>query len=241
MRLALWTAEPGRWPGLPSAGEDSITLVSEPAAVRPAADLDIYHLRDDPAFAFVLRSLEARPGIVVLEDQSLHTLVHAETAGRGDLAGYLRAARRAAGPRGAFVARQVLRGLGGALVPLLALDDTVLDGALALIVADAGQQARLARRVRGRPLLVLSLVENGPATLAAAALVLARELRPGLAARVAALEALRDSEATSHGRALAELRPLARELGLPDLPENAGRALASLFASPVPPAGPSGR
>ena len=233
MRLTLWTAEPGRWHGLTSDDEDPIRLVSEPVAERPAADLDVYHLRDDPAFGFVLRALDARPGIVVLEDRSLHALVHAETAGRGDSAGYLHAARRAAGARGTFVARQVLRGLGGALGPLLALDDAILDRALALIVADAGLEVRLARRVRGRPLLVLSLETNGAAALCAAARALARELRHGLAARLAALEALRGSEATAHGRALAELRPFAREIGLPDLPAAATHAVASLLTSPA--------
>jgi hypothetical protein len=230
VRLALWTAQPERWPGLAAAGDDSVALVCAEDASPLAADLDLYHLRDDPAFAFVLRALVARPGVVLLEQWGLHQLVHAETAGRGDTAGYLREARRCAGARGHFVARQVLRGLGGALLSLIALNDGVLDAALAVIARDAALRARLARVVRDRPLLELSLERDGAAAIVAAALALGRKIGPLPEARLAALEHRREREETVLGRAVAELRPLAREIGLPDLPDEARRAVASLFA-----------
>lgn len=230
MRLALWTAEPQRWARLPLAGGIPIALVGAAAAERPAADLDVYHLRDDPAFGFVLRALAQRPGIVVLEGSGLHSLVHAETAGRGDPAGYLLAARRSAGARGAFVARQVLRGLAGALVPLLPLLDPVLDGAVA-VIADAAGATRLAPLLRGRSLVVKSLQAEGSAAVAETAVALARELQPRLAERRATLEARALGAGTARARALAELSPLARELGLPELPDTVRRAVASLFTA----------
>jgi hypothetical protein len=76
---------------------------------------------------------------------------------------------------------------------------------------------------------VLSLQADGPAAVAAAAASLA----PGLAGLRAGVErelaALRAEEETALGRARAELRPLARELGLATLPEGAERELASLL------------
>jgi hypothetical protein len=132
------------------ARECSLTLVDAEPASPPEADLDVFHVADHPAHGFVYRALRARPGLVVLEDWSLHRLVHAETAGRGDAAAYLREARRAHGETGLFVARQVLRGLGGELLPaLFALNDRVLEASLALVAATEYVRRRAAARRPG--------------------------------------------------------------------------------------------
>ena len=67
---------------------------------RRSADLDLYHLGNSPAHAFVYRAARARPGVAVLHDWSLHHLVLHETVERGDVAGYLREMRRAYGETG---------------------------------------------------------------------------------------------------------------------------------------------
>ena len=54
------------------------------------ADLDVYHLGNSPAHAFVYRAALRRPGVVVLHDWSLHQLVLRETVERGDVSAYLR-------------------------------------------------------------------------------------------------------------------------------------------------------
>src|SRR5438105_726197 len=96
------------------------------AADPPAADLDLYHVGNSPAHAFVHRAALGRPGVVVLHDWSLHHLVLRETVERGDVSGYLREMRRAHGEAGTFVGRQVARALGGDLLPaLFPLNDRV--------------------------------------------------------------------------------------------------------------------
>jgi hypothetical protein len=131
----------------PLARECSLALVSGEPPSLPEADLDLFHVADDPAHGFIYRALRARPGLVVLETWSLHRLVHAETAGRGDDAAYLREARRAHGETGAFVARQVLGGLGGEVLPaLFPLNDRVLEGGLGLVATTEYVRRRAAAR-----------------------------------------------------------------------------------------------
>ena len=166
MRLALWSPRPkGGWvaalvPHL--ASECALTLVDAEPASPPETDLDVFDIADDPAHGWVHRALRARPGLVVLDAWSLHRLVHAETAGRGDAAAYLREARRAHGETGTFVARQVLKGLGGELLPaLFPLNDRVLEESLGLVAATEYVRRRAAARVPGRPVLHLPLHLEG--------------------------------------------------------------------------------
>ena len=55
-----------------------------------SADLDVYHVGNSPAHAWVYRAALRRPGVVVLHDWSLHQLVLCETVERGDVSSYLR-------------------------------------------------------------------------------------------------------------------------------------------------------
>ncbi len=187
VRLALWTPRPARgWlsgvvPELERAAR--LVVVADEPRPRPQVDLHVYHVANDPAYGFVYRALLGEPGLVVLEDWKLHELVLAETAGRGDLAAYRREMRRAHGPTGAFVARQVLRGLGGELTSLLALNERVLEASLALVVKQAGDLPRAAARAAGRPLVHLPLDARDAARAAGALVALAREALPRLPGR----------------------------------------------------------
>jgi glycosyltransferase involved in cell wall biosynthesis len=126
------------------------------AAEPPAADLDLYHLGNSPAHAYVYRAARARAGVVVLHEWSLHHLVLRETVERGDRAAYLFEMRRAHGEWGTFVARQVARGLGGDLWPALyALNERALESALAVVGLTAHVASRARLRLPGRPVLHL--------------------------------------------------------------------------------------
>ena len=104
VRLALWTPRPSEgWVAALApllAREVTLELLDREPPLMPGADLDVYHLADDPAHGFAYRPLLRRPGLVVLEEWNLHRLVHAETAGRGDAGAYRREARRAHGDAG---------------------------------------------------------------------------------------------------------------------------------------------
>ena len=136
---------------------DVVAVGDDPApGQRPAVDLDLYHLGNSPAHAFVSRAARARPGVVVLHDWSLHHLVLCETVERGDVSTYLREMHRAYGDTGNFVGRQVARALGGDLLPaLFPLNDRVLEGSLGVVALSAQTAARVARRLPGRPRLHL--------------------------------------------------------------------------------------
>lgn len=181
MRLAVWSPLPPSPSGIADyVGEQLAPLarhaeieavVEEPSRVDSAlasglrlrragealdADLDVYHLGNSPAHAYVYRAALARPGVVVLHDFSLHHLVLGETVERGDVASYLREMRRAHGETGTFVARQVARALGGEILPaLLPLNDRVLEGSLAVVALTEHVRSRVARRIPGRPVLHL--------------------------------------------------------------------------------------
>jgi hypothetical protein len=190
-----------------------------------------------PAHGFVYRALVRRPGIVLLAEWGLHALVHAETAGRGDPDAYRREARRAHGDVGAFVARQVLAGLGGALTALVAMNQRVLDHSLALVAFTEELRARAAARLPGRrvvqlPLERLAAEAPDAATRAARALAaLILEVAPGAEAGRRACAARAAGEGSPLDAALDELRWSARELGLAELPEGAEPLVAALFAS----------
>jgi glycosyltransferase involved in cell wall biosynthesis len=120
-------------------------------------DLDVYHLGNSPAHAYVYRAALRRPGVVVLHDLSLHHLVLHETVERGDRSAYLREMRRAYGERGSFVGRQVARALGGDLLPsLFPLNERVLDSSLGVVGLTGFVRERAALRLPpGHPTLQL--------------------------------------------------------------------------------------
>ena len=181
LKLAVWSPLPPASSGiadyvaetLPALARDFdvAAVVEDPAAVDaalrasvpvraasepPAADLDLYHLGNSPAHAFVYRRALARPGVVVLHDWTLHHLVLRETVERGDVSAYLREMRRAYGQTGTFVGRQVARALGGDVLPaLFPLNERVLEGSLGVVALSAQTAARVAQRLPGRPRLHL--------------------------------------------------------------------------------------
>jgi glycosyltransferase involved in cell wall biosynthesis len=120
------------------------------------ADLDVYHIGNSAAHAYVYRAALRKPGVVFLHDWSLHHLVLGETVEKGDVAAYLKEMRRAHGEAGTFVGRQVARGLGGDILPaLFPLNDRLLEGSLAVVALTGFIAARAARRLPGRPVLHL--------------------------------------------------------------------------------------
>jgi hypothetical protein len=231
LRLALWTPRLRTdWWGRVAARlrlESALEVVAEPPPEPPAADVHVYDLADDPAHGFVYRALLSEPGLVVLASWSLHRLVHAETAGRGDVPAYCREARRMHGETGSFVAEQVLRGRGGALPSVLPWNDRVLAGSLALATTGEEVRRRAASRLGRRPLV--RLPAQDPETAASHLLSLARTV---LAAgerlrREAAAD--RAAEGTLLALALDELRPAAHALALPSLPDDVRELLAGLL------------
>jgi glycosyltransferase involved in cell wall biosynthesis len=156
-------------PGLQARAEVTV-VVEDPSAVAPvpagvrlarpgeegAADLDLYHLGNSPAHAYVYRAAQARPGVAVLHEWSLHHLVLHETVERGEPAAYLREMRRAHGEAGTFVGRQVARALGGDLLPaLFPLNERVLESSLAVVGLTHYVCARARAALPGRPVLHL--------------------------------------------------------------------------------------
>lgn len=244
MKLALWTPLPSApWvEPLAAALGDALEVVAAAPGVRPAAELDLYHVAGSPEHAFVYRALLDRPGVVLLAEWSLHALVHAETAGRGDARAYLREARHAHGDTGAFVARQVLLGLGGALEALLPLNQRVLEHALAVVAFSDELRARAKARGVGCPVVHLALDQaardgTAPVTgagpgesepVAALVELLRRTSLGAPAARKAIAEQDRE-EGLPRGAAVDELRWSARELGLGEAPADAVALVTALF------------
>jgi hypothetical protein len=238
MKVALWT--PRRGDGGPVAlvraleDDAAITVVDGPRQTRPDVDLDLYHLDDDPVFAFVYRALRERPGVVLLDAWNLHRLVHAVTAGDGNEAAYRREARHAHGERGDFVARQVLAGLGGQLPTLVPFNERVMEGALGVVATSPTVRDRVAARLPARPVLLLP----AGGTLAGAGAPEIRELVRSATARVseahAALAARRAREDVPAGRALEELEIAARELGVSEAPPDVAALVDGLFAEGAP-------
>ncbi len=236
MRLALWTPRPAHgWLGgvLPELERTvSLAVVASEPDPRPDVDLDLYHVANDVAHGFVYRALRERPGLVLLEEWALHALVFAETAGRGDTDGYRREARRSRGPTGEFVARQVLRGLGGELPSLLPLNDRVLEACLALVARREGDLPLAQAALGGRRVVHLPFDRGAVEEDALALVALAREAAPRLDAALQAARRSRALEDTALGRALGELRPFARELGLTELGPGVVARVAPVFRGP---------
>jgi hypothetical protein len=159
VRLRVWGPEPQE--SAPYLAEILPSLWRH-AEIREAADegadLDLYPIGNGPAFARPYQAALRRPGVVILQDWNLHALVRGETRGRGGVPGYLREMRRSGGERGTFVARQVVRGLGGDLLPaLFPLNDRLLEGSLAVVASTEHIRSRVARALPGRPVLHLPL------------------------------------------------------------------------------------
>jgi glycosyltransferase involved in cell wall biosynthesis len=96
--------------------------------------------------------------VAFLHEWSLHHLVLHETREQGRAPDYLREMRRAYGERGSFVGRQVVRGLGGEILPsLFPLNERVLDSSLAAVALTRTLRAEVARRMAGRPVLALPM------------------------------------------------------------------------------------
>jgi glycosyltransferase involved in cell wall biosynthesis len=179
-RVAVWSPLPPAVSGvadyvaetLPLLNErcDLQLVVADPEAVAPElrarfsvsgpsdvqADIDVYHLGNSPEHGYIYRAACARPGVVLLHDWNLHDLVLAETLerGAGDL--YLREMRREHGALGSFAGRQIMRALGGRMLPaLFPLNARILESSLGII----GLTARLASLARAivpdRPVLHL--------------------------------------------------------------------------------------
>jgi hypothetical protein len=194
---------------------DLTVVVEDPAAVAPEvarlarvaapeeappADVDVYEIGNSPAHGYVYRAALARPGVSVLHEWVLHDLVLHETAGRGDRAAYVREMRRSHGEAGAFVARQVLRGLGGDILPALyPVNDRLLESSLAVVCTTAFGAGRVAGRLPWRPVLHLPLHAVPPAPEATDRAAARRALglpadawvvtAPGLATRAKRLDA----------------------------------------------------
>lgn len=159
MRLALWTPRPdAAWvAALVPLLEREVRVEIVAGGAAPGASLDLYHVADDPAHVFVHRALRRRPGVVLLAEWRLHRLARAEAMEHGGGNAYRAAARRAHGTTGAFVARQVERGLGGELPSLLAMNDRVLEASLGLVAFTESVRARAQERLPGRPVAHLPL------------------------------------------------------------------------------------
>jgi hypothetical protein len=236
MKVALWTPTPdAAWVAALAAelgrGLELTVVAAEPQA-PPPVEIDLYHVAGSPAHGFVYRALLRRPGIVLLAEWGLHGLVHAETAGRGDPDAYRREARRAHGDTGAFVARQVLLGIGGALPALVPMNQRVLDASLALVAFDPASRQRAAALVPGRPVVHLPLDRPGAdeaASFATALRALALEVAPRAEAERQKIAARAAQERSLLGSALGELRWTARELGLAEPPADAVALVAALF------------
>jgi glycosyltransferase involved in cell wall biosynthesis len=160
--FAIWSPLPPSPSGIADYVAEQLPALALHADVRAvaseadAADLDVYHVGNSPAHAWVYRAALRRPGVVVLHDWSLHQLVLCETVERGDVPGYLREMRRAHGETGSFVGRQVARALGGTILPALyPVNERVLEGALGIVTLSRAMAARVARALPGRPLLHL--------------------------------------------------------------------------------------
>jgi glycosyltransferase involved in cell wall biosynthesis len=222
--VALWSPLPPSSSGIADHVAESLphlaarcdltVVVDDPATVAPGVsrqvrvvtpdtvppvEVDVYEIGNSPAHGYVYRAALARPGVAVLHEWGLHDLVLHETAGRGDPAAYVREMRRGHGEAGAFVARQVLRGLGGDTLPArFAANDRLLESSLAIVATTRFTARNAAGRLPGRPVLQLPLHVAAPASPPADRAAARRELglpadalvvtAPGLATRAKRLD-----------------------------------------------------
>ncbi len=181
LRLAVWSPLPPSPSGIADYVAETLPelvrkaavelVVEDPSSVAPAiarqhvvrgpaaageADLDLYHIGNSPAHAYVYRAALARPGVVILHDFNLHQLVLFDTVERGEREAYLRQMRWAYGVRGLLAGRAISRALGGQhLPPLFPLNEKLLASALG-VVALTRRVADAVRPVLGeRPVLNL--------------------------------------------------------------------------------------
>jgi len=181
MRVAVWSPLPPSPSGIADYVAETLgeltrdtaveVVVEDPLAVdeqwrqlvrvcRPGEetppDLDVYHVGNSPAHAYVHRAGLARPGVAVLHDWNLHYLHLGETVERGDPEPYLREMRRAYGAAGTLLGRQISRALGGEILPALyPLNERVLEESLAVVALSRTVARLAARAVPGRPVLHL--------------------------------------------------------------------------------------
>jgi glycosyltransferase involved in cell wall biosynthesis len=176
LKLAIWSPLPPAPSGIADYVAESLPLLSprcdvvavveDPAAVDgevarhvplvcpaelPPVDLDLYHLGNSPSHGYAYRAAARRPGVVVLHEWSLHDLVRSVTLGQADLPAYLREMRHSHGPAGTFVGRQVVRGMGGELPTLFALNDRILEASLAMVGTTRFIVEQAAQRHGGLP------------------------------------------------------------------------------------------
>jgi glycosyltransferase involved in cell wall biosynthesis len=234
LKLAVWSPLPPSPSGIAdyvaeqlpllAAAVDVRVVVEDPSAVDAAlrarfpvvppeqggeSDLDLYHLGNSPAHAYVYRAALARPGVAVLHEWTLHHLVLHETVERGDVWGYLREMRRAHGERGSFAGRQIARALGGELLPaLFPLSDRLLEASLAVVGLTEHVTRRARARLPGRP--VLHLPHHATLPLPGETLPSPAEARARLGLPAEALILTAPGLATAAKRIDVALRALAR-------------------------------
>jgi glycosyltransferase involved in cell wall biosynthesis len=120
------------------------------------AELDIYHIGNSPAHAYVYRAALERPGIIVLHEWNLQHLILSETVERGDPSGYVHEMRSEYAELGTLVGRQIARALGGEMLPaLFPLNERLLRASLAVVGLTDYVCSRVRRALPGVPVLHL--------------------------------------------------------------------------------------
>ena len=147
MRVAYYSPLPPQRSGitdysallLPALRRRLEIVTARPWRRRLRADVALYQVGNNPeAHGWIYDSLRRRPGLVVLHEVALHSLIAGLTLGRGDRDAYLAAVERDAGANGRAVAERSLAGLeppiwetSAAEIPLVS---EVLDFAEAVVV-----------------------------------------------------------------------------------------------------------
>ncbi len=180
MRLAVWSPLPPAASGiadyvaetLPGLSERYQVTVVVPAPDAVAgdpkgrysvcapgeveADLDLYHLGNSPEHTYVYRAALRRPGVAVLHEWNLHDLVLAEAVEGGETSRYLREVRREHGARGSLAGREIVRALGGRILPsVFPLNGRVLESSLAIVGLTELVASKSRAAVPDRPVLHL--------------------------------------------------------------------------------------
>jgi glycosyltransferase involved in cell wall biosynthesis len=131
-------------------------VAARPGGRRPAADVALYHVGNDPeAHGWIVDALREEPGLVVLHEFVLHHLISGITLGRGDARGYFDAMERELGVLGRLIAL----GVADNSLPLIwetqperfPLAGTVLDLATGVIVHSRYVESRVREAGYGGP------------------------------------------------------------------------------------------
>jgi glycosyltransferase involved in cell wall biosynthesis len=183
LKLAIWSPLPPAPSGIAdyvaetlpalARGADIEIVCTDPGAVDPdlrarfricapgeetPPDVDVYHLGNSPAHAFVYRAAVARPGVAVMHDWSLHYALLGIAVTSGDAEPYLSEMRLAYRERGDFIGRQMVKALGGdAWASLFPLNERLLESSLAVVSLSRTTAQRARRALPGRPVLHLPL------------------------------------------------------------------------------------